>query len=109
MIKSLPRTTEPLKPDVLKIQDSLKNLENPRTFIPLYPGCSIMVSAADLRRIFTPKPAVYTAKLVELLYGKEVLQKSCLTIEDVRDGLVPLEPTVLNALISKFWAYNKFA
>ncbi|EAT43952.1 AAEL004637-PA [Aedes aegypti] len=41
--------------------------------VPLYSGSSVYISLKDLIRIYSPKPALYTARLLDTVFGREVL------------------------------------
>ncbi|XP_055594640.1 modifier of mdg4-like isoform X3 [Uranotaenia lowii] len=46
--------------------------------VPLHSGSTVFVTTKDLIRIYTTKPALYTARLVEIVFGRETMMKSCL-------------------------------
>uniref|UniRef100_A0A182PMZ1 BEN domain-containing protein n=1 Tax=Anopheles epiroticus TaxID=199890 RepID=A0A182PMZ1_9DIPT len=69
--------------------------------VPLHAGSSVYIATKDLLSIYTSKPAVYTGRLIQLMFGLETLKISCLdSKEKVGTNLVPLNPTVLNAVIT---------
>uniref|UniRef100_A0A182Y4F0 BEN domain-containing protein n=1 Tax=Anopheles stephensi TaxID=30069 RepID=A0A182Y4F0_ANOST len=69
--------------------------------VPLHAGSSVYIATKGLLSIYTSKPAVYTGRLVELMFGVETLKRSCLNGSEQTDpGLVPLDPTILDAVIT---------
>ena len=70
--------------------------------VPLHAGSSVYIATKDLLSIYTSKPAVYTGRLIQLMFGLDTLKISCLdSKERVNTDLVPLDPTTLEAVISK--------
>uniref|UniRef100_A0A182NKW8 BEN domain-containing protein n=1 Tax=Anopheles dirus TaxID=7168 RepID=A0A182NKW8_9DIPT len=75
--------------------------------VPLHAGSSVYIATKDLLAIYTSKPAIYTRRLMELMFGTATLQHSCLdssSINEASDGsstnLVPLDPTILESVIT---------
>uniref|UniRef100_A0A182JNK3 BEN domain-containing protein n=1 Tax=Anopheles christyi TaxID=43041 RepID=A0A182JNK3_9DIPT len=68
--------------------------------VPLHAGSSVYIATKDLLSIYTSKPAVYTGRLIQLMFGLETLKISCLdSKEKVGTDLIPLDPTTLEAVI----------
>lgn len=63
--------------------------------IPLHVGSQVYVSKKELIKIFDPKPAIYTCKLAEVIFGQKLKQHRL-----VGDALEHLDPKKLKALIS---------
>uniref|UniRef100_A0A182HJU4 BEN domain-containing protein n=1 Tax=Anopheles arabiensis TaxID=7173 RepID=A0A182HJU4_ANOAR len=69
--------------------------------VPLHAGSSVYIATKDLLSIYTSKPAVYTGRLIQLMFGLDTLKISCLdSKERVNTDLVPLDPTTLEAVIT---------
>lgn len=66
----------------------------------LYNGSRVFVKKDDILKIFCDKPALYSVRLAELVFGDEVLQKSCLP-DETNSKLTPLDEEILNAIIGK--------
>lgn len=70
--------------------------------IPLFAGCKYMVKKSDLKRIYSPKPALYTVRLTEILFNKKELQESYLgRMSHSGDDLKELDPDRVAAISSK--------
>nr|XP_049461668.1 modifier of mdg4-like isoform X3 [Anopheles coluzzii] len=69
--------------------------------VPLHAGSSVYIATKDLLSIYTSKPAVYTGRLIQLMFGLDTLKISCLdSKERANTDLVPLDPTTLEAVIT---------
>uniref|UniRef100_A0A182MES3 BEN domain-containing protein n=1 Tax=Anopheles culicifacies TaxID=139723 RepID=A0A182MES3_9DIPT len=69
--------------------------------VPLHAGSSVYIATKDLLSIYTSKPAVYTGRLIELMFGLDTLKVSCLDGDETPNtGLIPLDSTILNAVIT---------
>uniref|UniRef100_A0A182S6H5 BEN domain-containing protein n=1 Tax=Anopheles maculatus TaxID=74869 RepID=A0A182S6H5_9DIPT len=69
--------------------------------VPLHAGSSVYIATKDLLSIYTSKPAIYTGRLIELMFGVETLKLSCLNDSEKTDpSLVPLDPTILDSVIT---------
>uniref|UniRef100_A0A182QDE8 BEN domain-containing protein n=1 Tax=Anopheles farauti TaxID=69004 RepID=A0A182QDE8_9DIPT len=69
--------------------------------VPLHAGSSVYIATKDLLDIYTSKPAIYTGRLIELMYGVDTLRNSCLDSSDkASPSLVPLDPTILESVIT---------
>lgn len=82
----------------LAVNEKLKDDPN---LMALYNGSRVFVRRADIVKIFCPKPALYTVRLTELIFGKKVLQHSCMPDERSEGGLTPLDDEFLNSIISE--------
>lgn len=82
---------------------SVNMADNPN-LIPLHIGSRVYVNKHDILKIFTNKPALYTIRLLEMVFGTEVLKRSCLSDErDEENKLVPLELDSFESLMSGFF------
>uniref|UniRef100_A0A4Y0APV2 BTB domain-containing protein n=1 Tax=Anopheles funestus TaxID=62324 RepID=A0A4Y0APV2_ANOFN len=69
--------------------------------VPLHAGSSVYIATKDLFSIYSSKPAVYTGRLIELMFGIETLKISCVDCnEKASTNLIPLDPTILDAVIT---------
>lgn len=66
----------------------------------LYSGSRVYVRKEDILKIFCDKPALYSVRLAELVFGEEALQKSRMP-DDNNSKCVPLDEEVLNAIIGE--------
>jgi hypothetical protein len=70
--------------------------------IPLHPKSSVYVNKNDILKIFTDKPALYSVRLAELVYGMENLRCSRVP-DDNTSNHAPLNEHVLDAILSEFY------
>uniref|UniRef100_A0A2M4CGR7 Modifier of mdg4 n=2 Tax=Anopheles darlingi TaxID=43151 RepID=A0A2M4CGR7_ANODA len=99
--KQTERTGRSTVDTILKDQP-LENQKTPRK-VPLYKGSTVYISTKDLWSIYTSKPALYTSRLIELMYGLETLQMAGTKQESVGemgDPLDKLDSTMLEAIIT---------
>lgn len=87
-----------MKPEEQKTTTVLKQAVDR---VPLHSGSDVYISTKDLIRIYTPKPALYTSRLVELIFGREVLLNACVTRTSNTGHLKPLEEKTLRSVIGK--------
>lgn len=66
----------------------------------LHSGSRVYVKKDDILGIFCDKPALYSVRLAELVFGDEVLQRSCLP-DEINPKYEPLDAEILNAIIGK--------
>ena len=72
--------------------------------IPLHHGSSVYVDKHDILKIFTNKPALYTVRLLEMVFGTDVLKMSCLPgDQDDEEKLNPLERDSFESVICGFF------
>lgn len=71
----------------------------PENMIPLHPGSRVYIAKDDILSIFSNKPALYTVRLAELIFGTDALQYSCLP-GDIHSDMEPLDEVVLSSIIS---------
>lgn len=76
-----------------------KNVSKNEEQIPLHIGSQVFVSKLDLIRIYTPAPDLYTARLADLLFGTEVLQRTTM-YSKYQSSLDVLDPVRVASLIS---------
>lgn len=74
--------------------------QNKPDMMALYNGSRVFVRRDDILKIFCDKPALYSVRLAELVFGEETLCKSCMPGETVA-GRVPLDADTLDSIISK--------
>jgi hypothetical protein len=79
-----------------------ENLKDDPNLMALHSGSRVYVQRADIVKIFCPKPALYTVRLTELIFGKKILQQSCLP-DERSDEFAPLNEEILNAILSEFY------
>lgn len=73
----------------------------PPSKVPLHSGSDIFISTKDLINIYTPKPALYTARLADVIFGRDILMNSCVTRTQNTADLVPLDVHKLRSVIGK--------
>lgn len=78
-----------------------ENLGNDPNMMALHVGSRVHVRRADIVKIFTPKPALYTVRLTELIFGKKVLEHSCMPDERMDENYVPLNEEIYNSILSE--------
>ncbi|XP_053680524.1 uncharacterized protein LOC128731427 [Anopheles nili] len=55
----------------------------------------------DLVTIYTSKPALYTSRLIDLMFGEDTLRASCLDNSEKGDtNLVPLDQNILESVLT---------
>ncbi|XP_053667387.1 uncharacterized protein LOC128717110 [Anopheles marshallii] len=97
---SVPQQTESriLSRKQIPLYDGMKKIIDK---VPLHAGSSVYIATKDLLSIYTSKPAVYTGRLIELMYGVDTLKHSCVDRNEQADtDLTPLDPTILDAVIT---------
>ncbi|XP_062703354.1 uncharacterized protein LOC134285805 isoform X2 [Aedes albopictus] len=73
--------------------------EAPSTMVPLHSGSAIFISTIDLVSIYTPKAALYTARLIDVIFGRQTLLKACVSRTENSGDLVPLDEDKLKSVI----------
>lgn len=79
-----------------------ENLRDDPNMMALHSGSRVYVRKADIVKIFCPKPALYTVRLTELIFGKKILQHSCMPDERSDSDLAPLNEEIFNSILSEF-------
>lgn len=99
-----PDATGRSKEDTKSRDQPLENRKNPSK-VPLHKGSSVFISTKALLSIYTSKPALYTSRLIELMYGLETLQMAGTkqqSVGELGDPLDTLNSTILEAIISEY-------
>lgn len=91
---------------ILSADQNNKNVSKSEEQIPLHTGSKVFVSKLDLIRIYTPAPAIYTARLADLLFGTEVLQRTTM-YSKYQSSLDVLDPVRVASLISTIYFVRK--
>lgn len=73
----------------------------PPSLVPLYSGSNTYISTTDLVKIYTSKAALYTARLIDVIFGRETLMNACVNRTENSGDLVPLDKEKLNSVIGK--------
>ncbi|XP_035777033.1 modifier of mdg4-like isoform X15 [Anopheles albimanus] len=97
-----PDATGRSKEDTKSRDQPLENRKNPSK-VPLHKGSSVFISTKALLSIYTSKPALYTSRLIELMYGLETLQMAGTkqqSVGELGDPLDTLNSTILEAIIT---------
>jgi hypothetical protein len=82
-----------------KAQAAMK--QNPN-MMALHNGSRVFVRKDDILKIFCDKPALYSVRLAELVFGAATLRGSCMP-EENSDKFTPLDDEVLESIISELW------
>lgn len=69
--------------------------------IAIHPKSKVYVDKNDILKIFTDKPALYSVRLAELVFGVQNLAYSKMP-DDKTSSYPPLNAIVLDSIISKF-------
>lgn len=80
-----------------KVPSGHKN--NP-DMVALHNSSKVFVRKDDILKIFCDKPALYSVRLAELVYGVSTLRKSCMPGEFAHNR-VPLDSDTLDSIISE--------
>lgn len=67
----------------------------------LHVGSRVHVKKGDIVKIFTDKPALYSVRLAELIFGEKVLRESCMPEEKDSSPLKPLNSEILDSITSE--------
>ncbi|XP_021693978.1 modifier of mdg4 isoform X16 [Aedes aegypti] len=95
-----PKTTPPLtsrppeKPKIVK-----RSAAEAPALVPLHSGSNTYISTTDLVSIYTPKPALYTARLMDVIFGRHKLMSACVRRTENTGSLVPLDEHKLYSVI----------
>lgn len=73
----------------------------PPSQVPLHSGSDIYISTKDLVNIYTPKPALYTARLADVIFGRDTLLNACVSRTQNTADLVPLDKNKLQSIIGE--------
>lgn len=88
-----------VEPNVHIATDHLDLKDDP-SLIALHSGSKVYVRKADILKIFCDKPALYSIRLADLIFGVKTLTYSCMP--DERDGKYPpLNEEILESIISE--------
>ncbi|XP_058057585.1 modifier of mdg4-like isoform X12 [Anopheles bellator] len=68
--------------------------------VPLHAGSAVYIATKDLLSIYTSKPALYTSRLIELMFGVETLRLRAAAAGQTGDVLSTLDATILDAVIT---------
>ena len=83
-----------------KLRPKLLEDDGSSQLIPLHNGSRVYINKNDILGIFSNKPALYTVRLIELVYGLNVLKRA--TLPDEREnGLSPLESESFDSILSE--------
>lgn len=86
----------PVLPKIVEMENS--------TMIPLHTGSRVYINKHDILEIFTNKPALYTVRLIELVFGTDVLKNACMPDEQDEERLLrPLEAESFESVLSRFF------
>lgn len=66
----------------------------------LHTGSRVYVQKEDILKIYCVKPALYSIRLAELVFGVKTMALSCMPDED-DPNLTPLDEECLDSIISK--------
>lgn len=80
-----------------KVQTALK--QNPN-MMALHNGSRVFVKKDDILKIFCDKPALYSVRLAELVFGLSTLENACMPDENSAK-FIPLDEDILESIISK--------
>ncbi|XP_062556374.1 modifier of mdg4-like isoform X8 [Armigeres subalbatus] len=69
------------------------------SIVPLHNGSNTYISTKDLVNIYTPKAALYTARLIDVIFGRDNLIHACLNRTEHSGDLVPLDKDKLASVI----------
>lgn len=70
--------------------------------VALHAGSRVYVRKDDIVKIFCDKPALYSVRLAEMIYGKNVLMESCMPDERALiSQFTPLNSEILDSIISE--------
>lgn len=65
----------------------------------LHIGSRVYVQKQDILKIYCEKPALYSIRLAELIFGVKTMKLSCMP-EDDNPELTPLDEECLDSIIS---------
>lgn len=65
----------------------------------LHTGSRVYVQKEDILKIYCEKPALYSIRLAELVFGVKTMTLSCMPDDDV-PNLTPLDDECLDSIIS---------
>lgn len=69
--------------------------------VPLYSGSDIYIALEDLVKIYSSNPALYTARLMDIIFGREILNNACIEPAEDEDDLEQLDSHKLRSMIGK--------
>lgn len=82
------------------MQNETALLKDDPNLMALHIGSRVYVRKEDIVKIFCDKPALYSVRLAEMIFGKNVLMESCMPDERA-SHMTPLNSEILDSIISE--------
>ena len=84
------------------MQNETTLLKDDPNLMALHIGSRVYVRKEDIVKIFCDKPALYSVRLAEMIFGKNVLMESCMPDERALIAhMTPLNSEILDSIISE--------